>query len=373
MSQREKSWPRLLLVDRAVRDLEFTRAVVERWRHGPVEEIADPKAVVEQVRAEPRPHTAGKRQLLLTRFPGRFIKPCQGMVEEAVCCDYVVLDAAQNCPLDCTYCILQSYLNNPLLVQYANLDDLLAEARQLLKTNAGRPLRFGSGELSDSLALDPLTGLSALLAKRFAQLPGAVLELKTKTDHIEELLSIPAPDNTVVSWSLNTPELIRSEEPGSASLERRLAAARRCQEHGYRIGLHFDPLIRYANWERDYRKTVKRIFEVIDPEQRIAWISLGALRFPREMKELIRRRFPGSLIGIGELLSGTDGKLRYFQPLRVELFGKMVKWLHEISPRLEVYLCMEPLTVWRQVFDNPPLNNGLLGARLDCSCGLHTG
>lgn len=373
MSQREKSWPRRLLVDRAVRDGEFARAVIGRWRHGPVEEIDDPQAVIEQVRAGPRPRTAGKRSLLLTRFPGRFVKPCQGLIDEAVCCDYVVIDAAQNCPLDCTYCILQSYLNNPLLVQYANLEDLVTEAEQLLIERAGRPLRFGSGELSDSLALDPLTGLSVFLATRFARLPGAVLELKTKTDFVEELLTIPAPANTIVSWSMNTPALISSEEPGSASLERRLAAARRCQEHGYQIGVHFDPLIRYASWERDYRETVRRIFEVLDPEQRIAWISLGALRFPRELKELIRRRFPGSKIGTGELLPGTDGKLRYYQPLRVELFAKMVEWLREISPRLEVYLCMEPVEVWRQVFADPAHDNAQLAARLERSCGLGPG
>ena len=32
----------------------------------------------------------------------------------------------------------------------------------------------------------------------------------------------------------------------------RLDAARRCQGWGYRIGLHFDPLIHYDGWERDY-------------------------------------------------------------------------------------------------------------------------
>jgi spore photoproduct lyase len=365
-----KSWPQRLLIDRAVRDCEFTRAVVRRWRHGPVEEIDDPQSVIASVRAGPRPRTAGKRMLLLTRFPGRFVKLCQGLVEGAVCCDYVVIDVAQNCPLDCTYCILQSYLNNPLLVQYANLEELLAEAEQFLGERAGRPVRFGSGELSDSLALDPLTGLSAFLAQSFARLPTCVLELKTKTDNVAELLAIPAPANTIVSWSMNTPELIRSEEPGSAPLERRLAAARRCQEHGYRIGLHFDPLIRYPQWERDYRATVRRIFEVLEPERRIAWISLGALRFPRGMKELIRRRFPGSLIGTGELLPGADGKLRYYQPLRVELYAKMVEWLREISPSLEVYLCMESPEVWRQVFADPLHKNAQLAVRLERSCGL---
>ena len=373
---REKIWPKYLLIDRAVKDSELTCRIAERWTHGSVEIIDDPQQVVQKINAGPQPQTKGKRYLLLTRYAGRFIKPCQGIVDTAVCCNYTVIDLAQNCNLDCTYCILQAYLNNPLMVQYVNIADLLQEIDDLLTANPGKPFRFGTGELTDSLALDPLTGLSRFIVKQFAPYRNVVFEFKTKTNHVEHLLDIEAPSNIIISWSMNTPEMIRREELKTASLDQRIEAAHRCQKHGYQIGLHFDPLIHYENWEDDYRDTVRRIFERIDPAARIAWISLGAFRFPGRMKGIIRRRFPGSLITTGEFVPGPDGKMRYFQPIRVEMYSRMIEWLHEFSPNLQIYLCMESPEVWRQVMVSPPRINDELAELLDRSCGcqkfMHT-
>ncbi len=44
----------------------------------------------------------------------------------------------------------------------------------------------------------------------------------------------------------------RRDEHGTASLSERLLAARRCQDAGYRLGFHFDPIVEYPNWEDDY-------------------------------------------------------------------------------------------------------------------------
>ena len=362
-----------MLVHHAAKSDEFARRIMGRWKHGPIEEIDDPQAVVNKVNASRDPHTEGKRYLLLQKFPSRFIKPCQGITETALCCNYHIINFSQNCNLECTYCILQSYLNNPLLVQFTNIDDLMHEIDLMTRRSPGKAFRIGTGELTDSLAMDPLTGLSSYLAEVFRYQPQCALELKTKTNHVDNLLAMDdPPKNLILAWSLNALEVSTREELKTATIEERLEAARKVQEKGFQVAFHFDPMVHHPGWEENYRSLVKRLFDVVDPEKRIAWISIGSFRFPREMKDTIRKRFPNSKITTGEFVPGMDGKMRYFMPLRVEMYQKMIGWLDEASPNLTKYLCMESPDVWRQVYADMPRDDDALASRLEHSCGCES-
>jgi spore photoproduct lyase len=70
---------------------------------------------------------------------------------------------------------------------------------------------------------------------------------------------------------------------------------------------------------------------------------------------MIEDRFPGSRIILGELVPGRDGKLRYFKPLRLELYRKIVDLLHENGgKRIPLYFCMEDSEVWRNFLKKNP-------------------
>ena len=126
-----------------------------------------------------------------------------------------------------------------------------------------------------------------------------------------------------------------------------MKAAKRVVEAGYSVAFHFDPLIHYQGWEDDYREVVERIFAAVN-EKNIAWISLGALRYPPKMKAIIERKFPHSKITLGELEVGEDNKLRYLKPIREELFRTMFESIRANSREVYVYLCMENPEMWRQ-------------------------
>jgi hypothetical protein len=85
-----------------------------------------------------------------------------------------------------------------------------------------------------------------------------------------------------------------------------------------------------------------------------AWISLGCLRFPPALRQLIFTRFPHSRLGSEEMVRGPDGKWRYFKSLRVEMYGRLRDWLAEVLPGVQIYLCMESPRVWREVFGYAP-------------------
>src|SRR5690606_14101973 len=146
--------------------------------------------------------------------------------------------------------------------------------------------RIGTGEYTDSLALEKLTGLSSILVDFFSRKPNATLELKTKSDNVESLLDLDHRGRTVISWSVNPPFVTQNIEHDTASLERRLAAAQKAQAAGYRLGFHLDPLIFFEGWEEAYHSLIDLIFEHVDPN-RVAWISTGSFRYAPGLKEVM--------------------------------------------------------------------------------------
>jgi spore photoproduct lyase len=355
--------PVRVFIERSVRDLPFTHELLGRLTSVPVQIVADVQEAVNALNSYSDPLAEGKRSLLVARQRGPFIKRCPG-TKNYICCGYRIINTATNCNLDCTYCILQSYLTIPLLVVYANREDLLAQLDSFLSSGQDDFYRLGTGELTDSLSLDPLFQHARLLVPYFADKTNAILELKTKTNHVEDLIPLEHGRRTVVSWSLNTETVAQREEQDAPPIKTRLEAAERCYRAGYRIGFHFDPLIEYPGWEREYRRVVKDIFQHVGPEG-IAWISLGALRYPPGLDEIIRRRHPESEIVLGELFSGEDGKLRYFKPIRVKMFHHMNAWIKEHNPDVFVYLCMESDQVWRQALGWSPGDMATLSRLLD--------
>jgi spore photoproduct lyase len=159
-----------------------------------------------------------------------------------------------------------------------------------------------------------------------------------------------------VSWSITPPEIIETEEHGTASFAARLTAAQQVQAAGYKLGFHFDPLIEYPNWETDYRETIAQIFSTIDT-RRVAWVSIGSLRMTPALRTTVRRRFPQTRILSGEQVPCGDGKWRTFQALRVKMYRSITRWLKEAAPTVPMYMCMETAAVWEKVFGQVPQND----------------
>jgi spore photoproduct lyase len=214
------------------------------------------------------------------------------------------------------------------------------------------------------------------LIERFAAQQHAVLELKTKTTAIEQLQGLKHNRKTIAAWSLNTPHIIRSEERGTTPLGARIKAAAKCQKWGYPLAFHFDPLIIYDGCEQAYAQVIESLFSRVSAEN-IVWISLGTLRFVPSVKTMIQKRFPDSKIVYAEFIKGSDGKMRYFKPLRIDLYRKIIACIRDYAPDVVVYLCMEDDEVWQKALGFTPDGVGGLPHMLDVSaarmCNLKLG
>jgi len=357
-----------IYIEDGVRSAPVTRRVLERKNgDAKVEFVADGREVVRRFEMGRGAQGRGKRSLLLSDFRAEPIKPCPG-TPRYLCCRYEILNFATGCPLECAYCILQDYFSNPLLIVQANSDAFLAAAGETLRARPDRFFRLGTGEFTDSLALDPLTGYARLLIEFARGLPNAILELKTKTTSIEGILGIDHGGRVICAWSANSKRVIAEEEFRVASLDDRLGAAAQCETAGYRLAFHFDPIFHYDGWRDDYRRAVERVFERIRPES-IAWISLGCFRYRPGLERVIRERFPLSSHTYGEFIRASDGKMRYPQPLRIEMYHQMMQWIRAAGGGdVLVYLCMENARVWRGAMGRAPRNNAELGRWLDAAC-----
>jgi len=345
-------------------DHPVTRQILARAENIPVEVVSDDKLSMPDFGFSPNKMAAGKRHLLLAKNRGKFFKPCPG-TREYICCDYQVLNIGMNCPMDCVYCILQAYLNNPYLSFFVNIEDLLAELTETFAHDRDHFWRIGTGEFTDSLALDRLTGLSRVLVEFMRDKNAAVLELKTKSAVIENLEGLDHGGRTIVAWSLNSPAIAAKEEIRTASLEQRLNAAARCASWGYKLAFHFDPIIYHEGWQQGYSETIRRLFATV-PRENIAWISMGCLRYLPLLKKIACQRFPQSRFFHEEFIEGLDGKARYFKTLRIEMYMHIYKELLQyVDPRTCIYLCMENKQIWQEVFGFVPEERGGLAKMLD--------
>lgn len=310
-----------------------------------------------------QPQSFSPKLLEVINFRGRFLRSCPA-TRFYHCCGYVILHFGEQCSIGCTYCILKSYLNQPNLRLFGNTYDMLEEVDKTLNSYPNTLFRIGTGEFTDSLLLDPWTGLSDILVPFFSRKSNAVLELKTKTVNIGRLRKLNHGGHTIVGWSLNAPSIVSREERKSAPLIDRMMAARECARYGYFLAFHFDPLFYFPGWEEEYGRVIEMIGETV-PTDRIVYVSLGAFRFMPLLKEIILRKQPGWELISGEFVPSPDGKRRYFRDIRVRLYSFMASRLWAINPSLCIYLCMESGSVWKDSLGFHPTELGGLPDMLD--------
>ncbi len=336
---------------------------LQSCRFIPYSDEGEIPAIIDRLKGE---SSKSKEVVILREFQGRLVQMCPGS-KNVICCNYRLLNTGFGCLYDCTYCYLNSYLNSFGIIQFTNIHDLSGLLEEYIAIEpAGSIMRIGTGEFTDSLMMDDITGTGVFFINRIAPHKNIFLELKTKSTHVASLLDIQEKGNTVLAWSLNTPANISLYEPGSAGLDERLGAASLASGAGYLTAFHFDPMILDGNYLDDYPAVVDMIFRCVDPE-RVAWISLGCFRYSPGFKENLRERAPFTRLAAGEMFPGQDGKFRYLKRLRIALYRAMKERIEFYTKTPFIYLCMEPSDVWKAFSGREYKNSGDLESDINRS------
>jgi spore photoproduct lyase len=290
---------------------------------------------------------AGKRILMIgetSSFVGHF----DGQLGSNVRCRsyYKLVPISNGCSYYCTYCYLAYVYRKfaPFIKININYDTMFKQIRKALVISHCI-ISFNMGEMLDSLALDHITNLTTMLVPFFSDLSNAYLMLLTKSNNIDNLLSLEPNGHTIISWSLNPQRIIEQYELGTADLDERIEAAKLCQERGWRIRFRIDPGIMYQDWQAGYADLIHKTLTVTAPEN----ITLGMLRllpghlrlatqaYGNRARELLHHNF---------IRGASDSKLRYPTNQRVEFYSFLIDVIRSFDRNVSIGLCREAPEIW---------------------------
>ncbi|UCF00080.1 MAG: hypothetical protein JSV82_03160 [Planctomycetota bacterium] len=295
----------------------------------------------------PKSLLAGKRILMIGQTAS-FVRRFDGILGSNVhCCPYYKLVPVSNgCPYYCTYCYLAYVYRkfNSFIKVNINYDMMFKQIRKTLSGSQGK-VSFNMGEMLDSLALDHITNLTTILIPFFSGFSNAYLMLLTKSNNIDNLLSLEPNEHTIISWSLNPRYIIEQYESGTANLGERIKAAELCHEHGWRIRFRIDPGILQPNWRASYADLIHKALTLTAPEN----ITLGMLRMLPGHLRLAAQVYGNrtqKLLNNNLIRGASDGKLRYPINLRVEFYSFLIDTIRSLDKDVSISLCRETPEIW---------------------------
>ncbi len=275
---------------------------------------------------------------------------CPVASEKTRCCNLLTLDAIESCGFDCSYCSIQSFYNQNTITFDSNFTEKLLN----LNLDKNKTYHIGTGQASDSLMFGNREGILDALFEFARQNPNVILEFKTKSDNIKYILENEVPKNILCTWSLNTPTIITNEEHLTASLQKRINAARALANKGVKVGFHFHPIVEYEGYLDEYKSVYEKLLCTFQPQE-VALVSFGTLTFIKPViKQLRAREFRSKITQIEH--TDASGKTSYPEATKIEMFKHAYEsfrpWQREIAGEDKVffYLCMEEHSLWSKTF-----------------------
>ena len=280
------------------------------------------------------------KKITTTRAGENFYGMCPVASPKTVCCNLRTIDAVENCTFGCSYCTIQTFYTEDIRV-----NDNLAERLATIKIEPGRYYHFGTGQSSDSLAYGDRGGIITAHCRFAAQHPNILMEFKTKSKNISYFVENEIPENVVCSWSLNPQTIISNEEHFTASLDERLASARKLADRGIKIAFHFHPMVYYSGWEKEYTDLARRVTGNFSANE-VLFVSLGSVTLIKPVIQKIRDLGNPSKILQMDFVADPHGKYTYPDQTKIDMFTSMYQAFSTWHGEVFFYLCMEKSDIW---------------------------
>jgi spore photoproduct lyase len=269
---------------------------------------------------------------------------CPVASEKTRCCNLLTLDAVESCGFDCSYCSIQSFYNQNTIT----FDSGFKEKLLGLNLEQNKTYHIGTGQSSDSLMWGNREGILDALFLFAKNNPNVILEFKTKSDNVKYFLENEVPKNIICTWSLNTQTIIDNEEHLTASLEKRINAARKIADKGVKVGFHFHPIVEYENYLDEYQGVYEQLILKFQAQE-VALVSFGTLTFIKPViKQLREREFRTKITQIPH--EDASGKTSYPHETKVAMFKSAYESFKPWHQNVFFYLCMEEHSMWKEAF-----------------------
>ena len=345
-----------------------------RLRQGLLGEHTEPALVFTTLRTDGAPDPAETLKLCPPGTPSSLVgnllgRGGRGLAREGVssgrgvCRARVQFDTIYGCPHGCKYCS-----GGKVAVIFTNLEEFVE--KQVIPAAEQEPWQkvfmFNSC-LSDTPCFESEYGLSKLLMDYYASTRDQHYLIHTKSANVDFLRGLDHRGHTIVLWSLTSDTASRIVEPGTASAEERIEAARKCQEAGYPIRFKLKPIVPVRGWRDEYRRVIEMLFARTQPDNvgmfTIAWMSVEELKSCID-PSLLDPAYVRALDESAESMKGvTAGP---FPPwVRAEIYGFLLDEIRKHDKGVPVFLCTESPEMWREFA--PQL--GVDPSNYVCGCG----
>lgn len=196
-----------------------------------------------------------------------------------------------NCVFDCDYCYLKWAFKNEDLLVFVNYDDIKTKVLENDKYSKSKIKdRYYSSDYSDNLAIDNLSNFSLEFIPFFDTLKNSMLEIRTKSVNISNLLKLKASKNVEICFSLNPSELISKYENKTSSLEMRIKAINTLIDAWWQVGIRFLPLLEVDNYKEIYKSFLEDLISKIDFDK-IYSVFIGWLLYTKsDYKKILNKK-----------------------------------------------------------------------------------
>lgn len=285
---------------------------------------------------------------VIERFMHTKIPPVKA--DDIVCPHFLELKWAYGCPFNCSYCYLQGTLRllptqkKPMIKEQERVERHIIA---FLQAPLERPEILNSGELCDSLMYEKTQfsitkNIIPLFEDESLNRIGHKILIVTKSDNVEDILKLPDNKHVVVSFSINTPQVSRRWEKGTADPLSRATAAKTLFEAGFEVRVRIDPIIPYprTSWTKEYCELVDRILSQLWPSR----VTLGSLR---GLSTTLRKaRDKSWLIYLKEK---SRWGLRPSHEMRYEAYHALIDYMESEYGFTKTALCKEPVQIWQSL------------------------
>jgi spore photoproduct lyase len=251
------------------------------------------------------------------------------------------------CPYDCKYCYLAGTPGvkfSPTVKVFLNLEQILVQIEKAA-CQLAEPTAFYLGKLQDSLALDSLTGYSRIMVPFFGRQKYARMTMLTKCGDVENLLDLEHDGHTILSWSLNPPEVSEMFETNVPSISERISAMQKCAKAGYPVRAVVMPIIPINNWQQVYCEFLKSLLTDIELDR----ITLGQICSYSTAMQLTERKLGRQNVISNKLekAKSPDGRIRFPDQLRKDVYKHLIGYIEKQRPDLQIGLCLEEKSIFK--------------------------
>ncbi|MFZ8865213.1 MAG: SPL family radical SAM protein [Rickettsiales bacterium] len=240
-----------------------------------------------------------------------------------------------NCVYDCRYCFLQGMYNSAYFILFVNYEDFFHEIKLLDQLQQVK--YFFSGYDCDSLALEKVTNFAAEFIEFFQKLKYSYLELRSKSVNIAVFDKFKPTTNIINAYSFTPAEISAKLEHKTPPVRSRIKALKVLAQSGWQVGVRLDPLIYNKNYQELYDQLISEIFTDLPLEQ-LHSVSVGPLRFPKNMHSKIQSLYPKDSFLVNDLtLRGKN--ISYEEKIEKEMENYIIAKLQKYIAKELIFSC----------------------------------